>query len=135
MIKLMVVDDEQKICDFVRGFFEKRGHPVIMVTDPRRAVGIMKIEKPQVILLDVKMPDMSGLTLLENIRAVDKEVKVIMVTIADDTATHQRADELGADAFISKPFSSDYLEETVLDKLEELYPLKKQRKHSKEAQV
>jgi DNA-binding response OmpR family regulator len=124
----MVVDDEQKICDFVSGFFEKRGHPVVMVTDPLQAIGILKTEKPQVVLLDVKMPEMSGLTLLEKIRAADKEIKVIMVTVADDETTRRRAEELGAAAFISKPFSSDYLEETVLDKLEELYPLKKSRR-------
>jgi len=125
MIKVMVVDDEKPICDFVRSFFGERGHQVISVTDPAKAISLVEQEKPQIIILDIRMPQISGLTLLEQIRKIDKEAKIIMVTIVDDIETQKKAKELGADAFISKPFNTEYLEEVVMAKIQELYPLKK----------
>jgi len=129
MIKILVVDDEKGVCDFVGGFFKKFGHPVLKVTDPFEAAAVVEKERPQIILLDLKMPKMDGFEVLKQIRQIDKQAKVIMVTVSDDAQTRQKAQELGADAFVKKPFSTDYLRDTVMSKIQELYPLK-----TKEAQ-
>jgi len=125
MIKVLVIDDERPICNFLANFFKERGHEVFIVTDPTTAMAVVESENPQVIITDIKMPQMSGLTLLEMIRKSNKTSKIIMVTIMDDAETQNRAKELGADAFISKPFNTEYLEEVVMAKIEEMYPINK----------
>jgi len=120
MLKMLIVDDEKSICDFVGSFFKSRGHQVFTTVNPQDALGIVKQENPTVIILDVRMPQMDGLTLLEKIKEAGSQAKIIMVTVANDEQTEQRAACLGADAFVNKPFSTDYLEEVVADKIEEL---------------
>ena len=120
MLKMVVVDDEKSICDFVGTFFKSRGHQVFIVVNPLEAEQVISRESPQVIILDVRMPQMDGLTLLTKIKQSGSKAKIVMVTVADDEQTKEKAKKLGADAFISKPFSTDYLEEVVADKIEEL---------------
>ena len=66
------------------------------------------------------MPQMSGLELLKKIREKDKKVKVIMVSVANSQSNIEEAYRLGANDFIKKPFSTAYLEEVVMDKIQEL---------------
>lgn len=120
MLKMLIVDDEKSICDFVGTFFKARGHQIFTTVNPCEALEIVKRESPKIILLDVRMHQMDGLTLLKKIKESGCKAKVIMVTVADDEETRQKATRLGADAFISKPFSTDYLEEVAADKIEEL---------------
>ena len=120
MIKILIVDDEKGICDFVGDFFERRGHQVFKLTDPSNALAILNKEKPQIILLDILMPKLNGLELLRKIRQTNNLVKVIMVTVADDPSTREKAFNLGADDFVSKPFTLDSLESTVMTKIQEL---------------
>ncbi|MCP4651920.1 MAG: response regulator [Candidatus Omnitrophica bacterium] len=120
MIKLLVVDDEQGICDFISDFFIRRGHLVVATTDPRKAEALLDKEKPQIMLLDIKMAKMDGLQILKKVRSAHKDVKIIMVSVADDEATKSETVKLGADDFVSKPFTTDYLESVVLNKVQEL---------------
>ncbi len=120
MIKLMVIDDEAGICHFLKEFFQKRGHIVLTSQSPEEALSILRKEKPRVILLDILMPQISGLELLKKIREEDKDVKIIMVSIAGQDSNVQEALRLGADAFVKKPFSVEYLEEVVMAKILEL---------------
>jgi len=119
MIKILVVEDEAEICEFLGNFFKKRGHAVFAVTNPLEALPIVEKEKPQIILLDIIMPNMSGLELLEKIRAKDKDAKIIMVSVADEPPNIEEARRLGADDFIKKPFDIDYLEEVVMAKIQD----------------
>ena len=120
-MKLMVIDDEKGFCDFLSDFFERRGHEVITVNDPTKAMEKIEKEAPQVILLDRIMPKMDGLKLLEKIKHVyGKKVKVIMVTVSDEDETRKKALKLGVDAFIAKPFLSEDLEAIVVQKIREL---------------
>jgi len=120
MIQMMIVDDEKGICDFVGDFFKRRGHKVFTVTNPLNAAAVAGKENPQIILLDIVMPKMGGLDVLKKIRETNKEVKIIMVTVADDPETKGKAFELGANDFVSKPFNTDYLEAVVMSKIQEL---------------
>ena len=81
-MKMMVIDDEKGICDFLSDFFERRGHEVMVVSDPLKAMDKIEKDQPQVILLDRIMPKMDGLKLLEKIKHVyGKKIKVIMITV------------------------------------------------------
>ncbi len=116
-MKLLIIDDEKGICDYLSDFFEHRGHQALTVTDPLKAMAVIEKENPPIVILDKLMPKMDGLTLLAKIKKYDKNIKVIMVTVSDEPQTKKDALKAGVDDFITKPFSSDYLESVVISKL------------------
>lgn len=120
MIKLLAVDDEKGICSFLRDFFSERGYMIFTALNGKDALAIIKKERPNIVFLDIKMPEMDGLEVLKRIKEMDNSIKVIMVTVAGDQATKDKAKELGADEYIIKPFNLNYLEEVVIKKISEL---------------
>jgi len=120
MIKLLLVDDEKGLCDNLKGFFKVSGFNVLIATNGQDALSLVKKEKPKIVFLDIQMSGMSGLEVLKEIKKIDNSIKVIMVTVLDDEKTRAEAKKLGADEFIAKPFITDYLEEVVTRKVEEL---------------
>jgi len=113
MRKILVVDDEQDICDFVKNFFQERGYEVLTAVDGESALDITKREKPELVLLDIKMKGMDGIAVLKHIREANKNQKVIMVTALEDQDKMSEACKLGACEYITKPLVLDYLEEAV----------------------
>ena len=75
---------------------------------------------PQIVLLDVMMGAVNGLDILKAIKDKYKKMKVIMVTVADDPEVKKKAMDLGADAFVTKPFTAQYLESVVAAKVEQI---------------
>ena len=114
MKKILIVDDEADVCDFVKGFFEERGFEVIMALSGTEALRVVKKQKPSLILLDIKMKGIDGIETLKRIRALDKNVNVMMVTAADDKGTMDKASKLGACKYISKPLVLENLESAVM---------------------
>lgn len=114
MKKILVVDDEIDICDFVKNFFEERDFIVFTALNGSEAVRIVKKDKPDIILLDVRMKEMDGIETLKKIRNVDKEVKVIMVTAVEEQEKMDAARKLGASEYITKPLVLEQLEAAVL---------------------
>ena len=122
MPKLLVVDDEIALCDLLRHFFIKQGYRVVMATSGAEALAVVAKEQPDLMLLDVKMPKMSGIEVLKQMRARGDEVKVVMVSATRDDVTINEAKRLGAIDYVTKPFHLDYLEQVVLKKLASLVP-------------
>jgi DNA-binding NtrC family response regulator len=117
MHKLLVVDDETDICDFVETFFKDRGFHVFTALNGEEALSVVKKEKPDMVLLDIKMKGMDGLAALKHIRELDRSIKIIMVTALADQDKMHEAYKLGACDYITKPLTLDYLEQTVLKNL------------------
>lgn len=115
----MVVDDEQGICNFIQDVFERKGYHVLCVTDPLQAISILEKDKPQVLILDIAMEKMSGLEILKKIREKNILTKVVMLTFLDTPDTKAKALHLGAEEFLTKPFSTENLEEVVMKKVQE----------------
>lgn len=114
MHKLLVVDDEQDVCFFVRNFFKDRNFIVYTANNGDEAISVTKKEKPDLILLDIKMPGgMDGIATLKHIKELDKNMKVIMVTALEDQDKVNEAYKLGACDYITKPLALDYLEQAV----------------------
>lgn len=113
MVKLLIVDDDQQTCEFLKEFFETRKCVVLTADSGDQALSITKENKPDVVLLDIKMPGMDGLEVLRKIKKFNQEIKVVMVTGVSDTKTKEQAKDLGADDFIEKPLNEQYLEGTV----------------------
>ena len=115
--RMLVVDDELRICDFLKGFFSAKGYEVFSATSGEEAITQVPNLRPHIVLLDVRMPGLSGLDTLSRIKAINPELKVIMVTALDDDTLMAEAKSRGAADYITKPFSFDYLEGVVLRKL------------------
>lgn len=122
MAKLLVVDDEIAVADILKHFFAKQGYQVFIATTGAEALAIVAREHPHLMLLDVKMPTMSGIEVLRQIRQRGDAVKVVMVSAAHDEVTMTEARRLGAVDYVVKPFHLDYLEQVVLKKLAALVP-------------
>ena len=116
-VKMLVVDDELRICDFLKGFFATKGYQVFSSTSGEDALMQAPILKPQIVLLDVRMPGISGLDTLSKLKVLLPDTRVIMVTALDDDTLMAEAKSRGATDYITKPFSFDYLEGAVMRKL------------------
>ena len=117
MAKLLIVDDERDIREFAKNFFKKRGIEVFTASGGNEAFDIVAKEKPDLVLLDVRMEEMTGVELLRQIRGNKNEVKVIMVTGVEDEAVKDEANSLGVLGYIHKPLILDELEKIVLKEL------------------
>lgn len=116
-VRMLVVDDELRICDFLKGFFSTKGYEVSTVTSGEEALTQAPRLKPAVILLDVRMPGISGIDALPRLKALLPQARIIMVTALDDDSLMAEAVSRGASDYITKPFSFDYLEGIVMQKL------------------
>jgi two-component system, response regulator, stage 0 sporulation protein F len=113
MHKILVVDDEHDICDFVRNFFQERGFAVFTALNGEEALSIAKKESPSLVLLDIKMKGMDGIATLKHLKEMDRTMKIIMVTAFEEQDKRDEACRLGACDYITKPLELDHLEQTV----------------------
>ena len=119
-MKLLIVDDEAEICDFLKSFFEERNYEVKTASSGQTALQLVEQFKPQVVLLDIKMPGMDGIQTLGNLKKKFPRIKVIMVTALETRDKIEECLRLGADNYITKPLSLEYLENDVREKIESL---------------
>jgi len=117
MARILVVDDEQEICNMLKKFLVKKGYEVYTANNGEDALSIIKKERPHIVLLDIKMPRMDGIECLQRIREIDKEVGVIMITAVKEEEIGKKAMKLGAFDYITKPLSFDYLQNCLMVKL------------------
>jgi len=117
MVKLLVADDERKICRLLEQFFSERGYHVLLAHDGPSALACIRAERPHLVFLDLHMPGLNGLDVLKAAREVDETIKVIVITAAGDEETIQQVKALGAADYVLKPFSLEYLQEEVLAKV------------------
>ena len=113
MRKILIVDDEIDVCDFVKHFFEERNFQTFTALSGEEALRILKKEKPDMVLLDIRMKKMDGIETLKKLREIDKDVKVIMVTAVDDHDKVEACNKLGVSKYVTKPLVLEELERTV----------------------
>ena len=102
--KILVVDDEPKVCDLIKAYLEKDGYEVILAGDGKSAVEKARSHKPDLIVLDLNLPVMDGIEVFRTVRAIS-DIPVIMVTARDDEVDKIVGLQLGADDYVTKPFS------------------------------
>ncbi len=103
MRKVLVVDDESQIRRALSLHLGARGYEVVEATTGTAALVAVRAEIPDVVLLDLGLPDMDGLAFLGQLREWS-DVAVIVLTVRDDERSRLQAFELGADDYITKPF-------------------------------
>ncbi len=104
-IRVMVVDDDNNICEYLRLYLEKEGYQTLICHDGKQAVDRFQSFNPSIILLDVMMPIMDGWQVCREIRK-QSQVPIIMVTAKDDTFDKVLGLDLGADDYVVKPFEA-----------------------------
>jgi DNA-binding response OmpR family regulator len=104
MKTILVVDDEPKITDLVRDYLVRSGFTVWTAGDGRTALATVREKQPDLILIDLGLPDMDGLDVTRSIRR-ESAVPVIVLTARDDETDKILGLELGADDYVTKPFS------------------------------
>ncbi len=128
-ITVLVVDDEPRLRDVLRMNLEIEGYAVAEAATGVEALGQLRQALPDLIILDVMMPDMDGYTALKRIRELSN-VPVIMLTVRDDERDRIRGLDLGADDYMTKPFSTPELLlriRAVLRRTFQTAPTRKQR--------
>ena len=104
--KLLIVDDEEGIRYSLGEYFTKQGYQVYLAEDGLKALERMKIERPDVIILDIQLPQMDGLEFCNKVRSeVGQAVGIIMISgVRRETIDKVVGLEMGADVYITKPF-------------------------------
>jgi two-component system response regulator ResD len=101
-MKILIADDEESIIEVVKIYLEKEGYSVLTALDGDTALKLEIAEKPDLLILDIMLPKMSGLELC---RAIEREVPVIFLTAKTSEEDKIAGFALGADDYITKPFS------------------------------
>jgi DNA-binding NtrC family response regulator len=107
MIKLMIIDDETQITAMLEKWFSKnREFTINSYNNPEIALSSFSIVKPDVVLLDIMMPQMDGLVVLEKIKSAHPDTVVIMMTAYSTLDRVLNSHRQGAESYILKPFES-----------------------------
>jgi len=116
MAKLLIVDDEIDVREFAANFFRKRKLEVATAGSGEEAIEKINQNKPNLVLLDIKMEGMSGIQTLEAIKKIDQSIQVFMVTGTNpkDNEAYTKCLELGASNYVHKPLKLDELEQIVM---------------------
>lgn len=114
---ILVVDDEPDIRQLVAEFLEDKGYRALTAGSGLEAITAVQQDRPDLILMDIMMPQMNGLEALQRIRQIDRQVGVIMLTAVDDEAIAKQAMQREAYDYITKPLDFSYLELAILTKL------------------
>jgi two-component system, OmpR family, alkaline phosphatase synthesis response regulator PhoP len=102
--KILVVDDEPKIVQIARDYLEHAGFTVVTASTGRDALATARLEKPDLIVLDLGLPELDGLDVTRTLRK-DSNVPIIMLTARAEETDKLIGLELGADDYLTKPFS------------------------------
>jgi DNA-binding response OmpR family regulator len=119
---VLVVDDHRQLRALVRASLESAGFNVLEATDGDEALASVRAVPPDLILLDIMMPRVSGWDVIANLlaeRSTD-EIPIVFISARTEVADRLRAFELGAQGFVTKPFDPDVLTETVTTVLQQI---------------
>jgi len=115
--KILIIDDEEEMCWALAKPLNKDGFEVFTATEGNAGFQVFKEQQPDLILLDIKIKDTSGLDILEQIRAVNKDIPVFIMTGYSTMDMAVEAMDKGATGFFTKPLKISNLLETVKELL------------------
>ncbi|CAN5430423.1 sporulation initiation phosphotransferase Spo0F [soil metagenome] len=105
--KILIIDDNKFLRFTLSALLEDSGFSPFTAADPEKAIKEINSKHPDLIILDKKLSGSDGFDLLPELKRINKDVPVILLTAYADPQTEQQALKLGADAFVSKPFDND----------------------------
>lgn len=102
VLKILAIDDEPQLLLLMRSRIKSWGYEFSEARSGKEAEEAIVKEKPDIVVLDYKMPDMDGVSVLKKIRQLDKNLPVIMFTAYPETEVQKQTEELGVSAFVPK---------------------------------
>ncbi len=115
--KILIVDDEPAVCNMLEKFLVKKEFEVFIALSGEAGIEKLKKERPHMVLLDIKMPNMDGIETLKKMKELDKKVGIVMITAVKEDDVGKQCLKLGAYDYVTKPLGLDYLEKVLLVKL------------------
>lgn len=111
--RLLIVDDQFGIRILLNEIFQKEGYDTFQAANGVQALNLVENERPDLVILDMKIPGMDGLEILKRVKKMDQTIKVIIMTAYGELDMIQEAIENGAITHFSKPFDIDEIIEAV----------------------
>ncbi len=116
--RILVVDDERSMRELLAIVLRREGYEVLLADNGRAAIDLLEREPVDLLISDIKMPDLSGVDVLRAAKKIDQDILGIMITAFASTDTAVEAMRLGACDYLSKPFDIDLLKMKVREKIE-----------------
>ncbi len=113
--KVLVVDDDDAYCTIIRELLIRNGYCVLIAYSAAEALDLIQREKPDLILADIMMPEVDGLTFIRRLRSTPPHSGIPTIVVSALVMARERAEaaQAGADAFVAKPFSINQLRATI----------------------
>ena len=115
MLKLLIVEDQKSILEELVEVLEAQGYVVSKALTGKEAISLIQEQKPQIIILDLYLEDMSGLNVLKEAKAANPKTCVVVLTGFDVETTKEKAFTMGADYFLIKPIPWAVLKEYLAE--------------------
>ncbi len=113
--RVLVVDDDHSYCTIIRELLVRNGYEVRLAYSVDEALILLKEERPDLILTDLMMPEVDGITFIRHLRATPPHSEIPTIVVSALVLARERAAaaQAGADAFVAKPFSINQLQATI----------------------
>jgi DNA-binding response OmpR family regulator len=108
-MQLLLVEDDQPLADSLRQALQKTGYAVNHVDNGNSALHTLKVERPDILILDIGLPDIDGISVLKKLRVSDKTLPVLLLTARDSVDEKVAGLDSGADDYLAKPFEMSEL--------------------------
>lgn len=120
---VLIVDDEAEYTKFLGRFFKDRGYNVVTANSGKEALSILQVREFDIMLLDLKMPGITGLDVLKRVPEIKKKMKVIILSAIGDDDIRKMSYEYGACEYLQKPISIEYLNKHFMMRILEMRAL------------
>ena len=114
---VLVVDDEEAVLRLFQKILKKKEYAILMANNGKAALEQVEMKRPNLVILDLKMPGMNGIEILRKIKRIDKNIEVIIITGYGTMKTAKIAMRLGAHDYITKPFDINHIKALIKDAL------------------
>lgn len=112
-LRILVVDDDPDICEYMKVLLSQEGHDVVYLTDPTKAIEEIKQNRYHIAILDLMMPNLDGIELLRQVRKADSDIAIVIFTGHPDVDSAVAAMKLDVSDYVKKPFDIDTFKRTI----------------------
>jgi len=119
---ILVVDDEKIVLELFQRILKKKEYTVLTANNDKEALELVEKERPNLVILDLKLPGINGIEVLRRIKKIDENIEVIVMTGYGTIKTVKTAMKLGAYDYITKPFATNHLSSLIKKALSPVSP-------------
>ncbi len=116
-LTVLIIDDEELVLELFAKILKKEEHTALTANNGKDGLLLAERKRPDLVILDLKLRDISGIEVLRQIKRIDENIEVIMITGYGAIRTAKTAMRLGAYEYITKPFNVDYVRSIINDAL------------------